>query len=142
MLQDILVPVDGSVSAGRAARWGAFLASETKARITFLFVYDAGAASSMGFKALTAEQLELAKQSVAKGSFDQAREQAKEFDVEKRYEIVVGHPQSEILGWVQQHHPQLIVMGTRGLSPLREILLGSVSDFVARHAPCPVTLVR
>jgi nucleotide-binding universal stress UspA family protein len=33
-------------------------------------------------------------------------------------------------------------MGARGVSRIREILLGSVSDGVTRHAPCPVLVVK
>jgi nucleotide-binding universal stress UspA family protein len=33
-------------------------------------------------------------------------------------------------------------MGSRGLSPVLEIVLGSVSDRVLRFAPCAVTIVR
>jgi universal stress protein A len=36
----------------------------------------------------------------------------------------------------------LVVMGSRGLSPMKELLIGSVSETVLRHAPCPVTVVR
>src|ERR687889_734159 len=36
----------------------------------------------------------------------------------------------------------LIVLGSRGLGPLRRALMGSVSDSVVRHAHCPVLVVR
>ncbi|MCK4482049.1 universal stress protein, partial [Candidatus Bathyarchaeota archaeon] len=36
----------------------------------------------------------------------------------------------------------LIVMGARGVSKIREILLGSVSDGVIRNAPCPVLVTK
>ena len=36
----------------------------------------------------------------------------------------------------------LLVVGTRGRGSLAQALLGSVSDHVVRHAPCPVVIVR
>jgi nucleotide-binding universal stress UspA family protein len=36
----------------------------------------------------------------------------------------------------------LIVMGSRGLGGMRRALIGSVSDSVIQHAPCPVLVVR
>lgn len=36
---------------------------------------------------------------------------------------------------------QVLVVGARGLGPVTELLLGSVSRSLTRHAPCPVTVV-
>jgi nucleotide-binding universal stress UspA family protein len=36
----------------------------------------------------------------------------------------------------------LIVMGARGMSKIRELLLGSVSEGVVRNAPCNVLIVK
>lgn len=53
-----------------------------------------------------------------------------------------GHPSEEIVAHARKLHCELIVMGSRGLSPVEEIVLGSVSDRVLRRAPCAVTIVR
>lgn len=36
----------------------------------------------------------------------------------------------------------LIIMGSRGLSGLKELFVGSVSNYVLHHAPCSVLIVR
>ena len=48
----------------------------------------------------------------------------------------------EILAHVEKHPTDLVVIGSRGLSAAKRILLGSVSTGVVTHAPCPVLVVR
>jgi nucleotide-binding universal stress UspA family protein len=48
----------------------------------------------------------------------------------------------EILGHVEENPPDLLVMGSRGLSTAKRLLLGSVSEAVMHHVKCPVLLVR
>jgi nucleotide-binding universal stress UspA family protein len=54
----------------------------------------------------------------------------------------VGHPDTEIVGLAGRLGAGLIVVGSRGLGSLKRALMGSVSDSVVRHAPCPVLVVR
>ena len=39
-------------------------------------------------------------------------------------------------------HAALLVVGSRGAGPVREVLLGSVSSYCVHHAICPVVVVR
>ena len=48
----------------------------------------------------------------------------------------------EIVGLAESLDAGLIVMGSRGQGRIRRALLGSVSESVVWHAPCPVTIVR
>ena len=54
----------------------------------------------------------------------------------------VGFPDAEIVELASKLGAGLIVVGSRGLGPLRRALMGSVSDSVVRHAHCPVLVVR
>jgi nucleotide-binding universal stress UspA family protein len=54
----------------------------------------------------------------------------------------LGRPDEEIVGLADELGVGLIVLGSRGLGPLRRALMGSVSDSVVRHAHCPVLVVR
>jgi len=55
---------------------------------------------------------------------------------------LVGSPYSSIVRYAEQHHVDLIVLGTHGRGPLGHMLLGSVAERVVRAAPCPVLTVR
>jgi len=48
----------------------------------------------------------------------------------------------EILSFLDQTQPDIVVLGARGLSTTSRLLLGSVSDGVLHHANCSVLIVR
>ena len=56
--------------------------------------------------------------------------------------VYEGAARAEILDASAQWHADLIVVGSHGRKGLDRFLLGSVSEFVARHAPCSVEIVR
>jgi nucleotide-binding universal stress UspA family protein len=53
-----------------------------------------------------------------------------------------GEAAPTILGAAKSLDCGLIVMGTRGLSDLSALLIGSMAHKVVHHAECPVLLVR
>ncbi|NBD27875.1 universal stress protein [Paenibacillus glycinis] len=56
--------------------------------------------------------------------------------------IVEGRPDKKIIEYAERHHIDLILMGSRGLSGLKELVLGSVSHYVVRHANVPVFIYK
>jgi nucleotide-binding universal stress UspA family protein len=56
--------------------------------------------------------------------------------------VLEGRPATEIVIEADRSDADLIVMGARGLSAVRRLLLGSVSSEVVDHAPCPVFVAR
>ena len=64
--------------------------------------------------------------------------------VEGEFELIVddGTPQALILTTAENWHADLIIMGSHGQTSAANVLLGSVTDSVIRHAHCPVLIVR
>jgi nucleotide-binding universal stress UspA family protein len=56
--------------------------------------------------------------------------------------VVVGSPGDVIVQVAQTIGADLVVVGGKGLGMFGRLLLGSVSEHVLRHAPCPVLLVK
>ena len=53
-----------------------------------------------------------------------------------------GEVEEVLLAYLQKHPQDLAVVGSRGLSRARRVLLGSVSASLVNAAPCPVLVVR
>jgi len=73
---------------------------------------------------------------------EKAKEKVDAEGVQSKTLLREGHTVEEILKIAEEEDSDLIVIGARGLSTIREIFLGSVSHGVTLHAPCPVLLMR
>jgi nucleotide-binding universal stress UspA family protein len=56
--------------------------------------------------------------------------------------VLHGDARAAILDRASEWNADLIVLGSHGLKGLNRLLMGSVSDAVARHATCSVQIVR
>ena len=56
--------------------------------------------------------------------------------------LLEGDPVDGVVGFVQKNHPDLIVVGSRGLTATGRFLLGSVSDGILHHTHTSVLVVR
>ena len=69
-------------------------------------------------------------------------EQANAQSVKTEFTQLTGNPASSILSFSQDWGAELIIMGRRGQSTLKEILLGSVSSYIIHRSHCAVHLVQ
>ena len=56
--------------------------------------------------------------------------------------LAYGHSADQLLTIAQQQKADIIIVGSRGITGLRRVFLGSVSNKVASYAPCSVLVVR
>lgn len=139
MYKRILVAVDGSENSKRAAEHAAKLAALSKeAHVEIIFVQDfekirPDAKQKTGTPDIDSER----KKRIApiKGVFEQPY---------VSHEIVVkqGEPGSTIVSFANRGGFDLVVIGSRGLNSFQEMVIGSVSQKVAKKVNAPVLIVK
>ncbi|MDR7079261.1 nucleotide-binding universal stress UspA family protein [Neobacillus niacini] len=73
---------------------------------------------------------------------DEITEELKTLPNKSKLLLLEGLPGQMIVEFVKEYDADLVVMGSRGLSGLKELFLGSVSHYVVQKAPCPVFIVK
>ncbi|KAK8939991.1 Universal stress protein A-like protein [Platanthera guangdongensis] len=53
-----------------------------------------------------------------------------------------GDPKEVICNEVKTVHPDLLVVGSRGLGPFQRVFVGTVSEFCVKHVECPVITIK
>jgi nucleotide-binding universal stress UspA family protein len=71
-----------------------------------------------------------------------ARSYLQAHDLQVEYTVRDGDPRDVIVDFARERQADLLVMGAFGHSKVRELLLGSTTQYVINHAPCPVLLAR
>lgn len=140
----ILVPIDGSKLSDKAFKHALRLARLMDAEITVIHVIDSKLQLSAPFESTemsTAMRLvEEECESIAHSLLEEYTGRSRDGGIEITTLLLRGNVANEIIGVSGDF--DLVVMGTVGQGTLTSLLLGSVAEKVARHAECPVMLVR
>jgi nucleotide-binding universal stress UspA family protein len=141
MIKRILLPVDFSETSQRAARWGIDLASQLAAEVLVVIVLDVGdlrVAMDAGLHSF--EDDEDVKKKVHEWIDAEYAKIVPPGTPNVRREVRRGIVEKEIVTTLTQYQPDLVVMGSVGIT--RRLPLGSKTEYVMRHTEVPVTVVR
>ncbi|WP_457556104.1 universal stress protein [Candidatus Pyrohabitans sp.] len=138
MYRRILVATDGSYHAKRAEDRALRLGVRFNARVTGVYVVDRA-------RYQWAEELmqEIYSKTREEGEkvLSSFRERAQELGLGVDVRLREGSPSEEIIKEAREGGYDLIVLGSRGMTP-EAFALGSVVQRVVRRAPCDVLVVR
>lgn len=137
----ILVPVDGSENSRRAFLEALSIGKSAGAKITVVHVIETPPTVYVESQKLLNSLLEKYRQESAK-VLDTFEELAQKQGAVIEVVAVEGDPASKIVGYADRGGFDMIVMGSRGLGKLKEMMLGSVSSKVLHHAKCSVLIVK
>ena len=137
MFERILVAVDGSPKSEKTIRIAVDLARRYGATSTVVHVRE--------FERYEGSDVDLGPPIPAEQLVDDVLERFRDAGVEAHGEIrrvSPGDTPEQIVEVAKKAESDLIVMGSRGMTEWKSLLLGGVANKVVHHATCPVLLVR
>ena len=138
----ILLPVDGSQSSERAARHLVYLIKNfTPLVVRVLNVQPPVKAGEIS-PLVTSEQVEETRLEDGIACGAPVRAILDEAGIAYTYEVELGPVSETIAHYVGEHKCDAIIMGTRGLSAISNLLMGSIATKVLHLTDVPVTLVK
>ncbi len=140
-IKRILVPIDGSDESCRAMQVAAGMAAIYQAELELLYVADLNKEMT-GLDRVTMSgyipsEIENRGHHVLAELIREVPQTVKAYSV-----VLIGSPADQILEEQKEKNADLIVMGSRGLGAVRQVIMGSVSQTVLHRAPCPVMIVK
>lgn len=138
MYQHIVLAADGSDNALRAAKHAVALAKSGDAKVEIVYVADFKKAKYEVLHAESNEALDYERRQKVRPVEDLLVAENISYDVK----ILHGEPGPTIVEYVNAHPVDLVIIGSRGLNSLQEMVLGSVSHKVVKRAKAPVLVVK
>lgn len=149
-IQRILVAVDGSKSSLNASSEAINLAKKLEAELVVLHVVSADIRYNYLEDAITPRLPRALKDvmmiAMHRGEthVDKVKKKAGEKGVKVRTDVVLGTSSvvKEIVEYAEKNKIDLIILGSRGYSGIKKMLLGSVANGVVTYANCRVLVVK
>jgi len=153
IFQKILVPLDGSEHSERALEAAVQIAKKFNSKLVLLTAYRVTVAPvtnpelTMHTPVIVpdASSTTLAietTRNLSKKILSEAEAKVRSETIEVETELAEGNAVEEIVKKSKEGNFDLIVMGARGLSTIKKLFIGSISEGVIKNSPCPVLIVK
>jgi nucleotide-binding universal stress UspA family protein len=136
-----MVAIDGSEHSLKAAGYALDVAKSFNAQLFAVTVTYIPESYHLKQEDILNKSSEMADSKAWLEKFSQA---AKTANIELKPELINSHRPVDyvILEYAEENNIDLIVVGTRGRSGFKRLLLGSIASSVVTYAHCPVMVVR
>jgi nucleotide-binding universal stress UspA family protein len=153
-VKKILVPTDFSEQAGFALDFAYQIALKSTAEIILINVVDYPGLSTMwsgGMNVIGGAEppLDNLDESFINNLLNRSKDEINSMvrkishgNVKISQLVEVGNPYFVITERIEQENINLVIMGTKGATGLEEVLIGSNTERVVRHAKCPVITIK
>jgi universal stress protein A len=144
-IETILVPTDFSDDAGKAVETAIELAKTFSSRVVLLHAFTVDlpyAAPGFGGGVILPEGFYVEYRNHAQIQVDRLAEELAGRGIDVSAVAIERPAWLAILDQAKELPADLIVMGTRGLTGIKHVALGSTAERVVRKATCPVMIVK
>jgi nucleotide-binding universal stress UspA family protein len=139
----VLLATDGSLESTRAARMAAELSKNLGLELHVVYVEPLPDPYAVPETLIYDPEYRDEIRKIAEREAREKLEKIKEVGGEvAKAHARIGRPDVEIVDLAEELEAGLVVLGSRGLGPLKRAMMGSISDSVVRHAHGPVLVVR
>ena len=151
LFSKILVPIDGSEPSFHAARIASNIADKFQSEIIVLYVVVSPSKSEYANLTglVTPKQIETIIENAKKESKnwfkrieDTMKDENSNIKISMKIILTGVAVYGEVIQYAQQESIDLIVIGTRGRSGIKKLLLGSTASGVVTYANCPVLVTK
>lgn len=141
MFSKVLVPVDGSDNSLRALDAALLLSEKLGAEVTAIHVMEEIPVLHIQSEKLLRKLIDDYKKE-SQLILSKCSEIAAKKGLSVKTKLVQGNAGSIILDFCEKWKYDIIVMGSRGLGKIKELVMGSVSSKIVHHSSCPVMIIR
>ena len=150
----VLVAIDGSTSSMHATDYAISIAMKNNSQLIVLYIIDFYKYSHLSSSIILAptfgSEKYLEEKNEAEEQMNRIKEKYKQKiknninSTELKTEIVEGAKSvaATILEYAETENVDLIIVGSRGRTSFKKLLLGSVSSCIIKNAYCPVLVIR
>jgi len=135
----VLLATDLEAASADAAEWALDLAARLRAPLLIVSVIDPlRLRLATGRFATRVDQVRATRECAAQELVGRGRRRG----VSVRFLVWQGDPGESIVAAAEAERAEFIVVGSHGRGGVGRLVMGSVSEYVIRHAGCPVLVVR
>lgn len=140
--REVLIAVDGGECSELAFNWALRNYCKQQDHVRLITVRKSYSDVSANLPSNALQTLEDHSEAAARAIVDKYMKRCAQAELDCDWKIATGDEREVICKEVMRVCADVLIVGTRGLSPVKKALLGSVSEYCAHHSACPVIIVK
>jgi nucleotide-binding universal stress UspA family protein len=142
MFHKVLVATGGSPWSDKAVEYAVGLAKDYDLELLILHVIAEAPPYFIAEAGAALETILESSEEAGRHIVTEAAHRASEAGIVANTELAWGRVPEVVCRIASEHDCDLIVVGSRGLTGFKRLMLGSISNAIAAKAPCPVLVVK